>query len=302
MSSESSINQLLNDKLYQVIGSTPASIAESLKKVDLKGKSTEGGQLVAISIFAAAVNKATLETFMADTRFAAARPLIIAALSISGKSNMTALTLLGHCFLATDMASNIVFAREFRKKMGQSHLWSGELDAGSLSEVQKKILKEKKRVTDEKEAAALGNGFIKYVGLANGELIGLERAYFGTGVDSSIVADQASRGSNETAGSQYISSHHDRKGSSLPSPPRVASRLPSSVAQSGPSSSRATLTLNDIPADTYEYRSRALNQPDSDILESLERRGLSDFVSATRSMMTRDPDGSKTRSASTANG
>jgi len=265
MSTVANINDLLKDKLFQVIGSTPTSIAESLKKVDLKGKTKEGVQIFAVSVFAAAVNKATLETFLADSRFANIRPLLSAALSIQGRSNMTALTLLGHCLLTTDVASKVNFTSEFRKKMGQDHLWAGSLDGGSLSAKQREILKDKKRLTDEAEAKALGSGFLKHVGLVSGQMTALEGKLFGVPTTGRAPSPRSPAGSSSTS-------------------ENVAFKVSS------------TSTLQ-IPGEVIHYRLNVLGQQDSDIAESIERNGLEKFIANTRAMIARDPTGEKTQRA-----
>lgn len=277
-----SINNLLQDKLFQVIGSTPRSIADSLQKVDFRGRTNEGAQLFAVSIFAAAVNKSTLETFLADTRFAAIRPLINAALSIQGRSNMTAMTLLGHCFMTTDEASRIQFASEFRKKMGQNHLWDGELNSGSLSDKQRGILKEKRRLTDLEEAKALANGFLKLTGLKSGNMSSLESEMFGPGVTTS---SSASAGNSMPAGLSPPRATNSRGSPSMSGMSRV--NVPGSE-------------VVDVPTDVYNYRKNTLGQSESDIVASISARGVSDFVTRTRQMMEADPTGSRTRAASSA--
>jgi len=265
MSAASSINDLLKDKLFQVIGSTPTSIAESLKKVDLRNKTVEGAQIFAVAVFAAAVNKSTLETFLADSRFATIRPLLSAALSIQGRSNMTALTLLGHCLLTTDIASTVSFTSEFRKKMGQDNLWAGALDGGSLSTKQREILKEKKRLTNEDEAKALGNGFLKHVGIVSAAMTESEANLFGVPVTV--------RRSSPASPSKM---------------PVVSGNIPFKVSN--------TSTLQ-IPADVMKYRREVLGQNDADIAESLDRNGLEKFIDNTRKLSATDPSGSKTKTA-----
>jgi hypothetical protein len=249
----------------------------------LAGRSKEGAQMFAISIFAAAVNKSTLETFLADTRFAEIRPLLSAALSIQGRSNMTALTLLGHCLLTTDLASRVNFSSEFRKKMGQNSLWDGDLDKGSLSDKQREILKEKKRVTDVGEAKALGGGFIKLTGLSPDAMTELERDMFKQSKTAPVQAPSQSA----------VGASGSRFAASAVSPP---SSRPLRPVTSAPSSA---LTIDMLPADVLEYRRNVMRYPDSEILNSLERRGLDDFIAITRSAMTRDPTGELTRSGST---
>lgn len=276
-----SINDLLDDKLYQVIGSTPASIAESLRKVDLKGKSKTGAQIFAVSIFAAAVNKSTLETFLADPRFVEIRPLISAAMSIQGRSNMTALTLLGHCFLTTRLADDVKFAAEFRKKMGQNHLWSGELSSGSLSQKQREILMEKKRVTDLEAATALGTGFLKWVGLDNKAMNNLESVLFGFPI----------RSSSESSGSSFTAA----KGKGRD----VTTAEFSEAGVETVTLSRKGKEPISIPKVLYDYRKDKIDQTETEIYNSAESRGINGFIDATTKLMARDPEGKKIKSGST---
>lgn len=163
--SVTAINNLLSPYLFQVIGSTPKSIRDSIKTAGLKDKRDVGLQLAATCVFASAVNKATLESFLQKPELILVRPTVLSSFSVSGKTNMTGLTLLGHCLLTTNLVDGITFASEFRKKMGQNSIWLGELKSGSLSDKQKEILLEKKRITDSIEASLLGSGFFKYVGI-----------------------------------------------------------------------------------------------------------------------------------------
>lgn len=155
----------MNPFLFQVIGSTPAGIKENIKKSTLEGNVEAGIGLASSAVFAAAVNKATLENFLARPEMIHARPTISTAFSINGKTNMTGMTLLGHCLLTSSFLDEIVFVREFRHKMGQNNIWAGDLSSGSLSEKQKKIYLEKKRVTPEAAAKVLGSGFFKFIGV-----------------------------------------------------------------------------------------------------------------------------------------
>jgi len=293
MSNVDDINSLLNDKLFQVIGSTPASIAESLRKIDLKGRKAEGAQIFSIAVFAAAVNKATLENFLAEPRFGKVRPLITAALSIQGRSNMTALTLLGHCFLATELSSKVTFTAEFRKKMGQDHLWAGSLESGSLSDKQRGILKEKKRVTDEDDAKALGNGFLKLVGINTNTMTAREAEFFGMGNTNEPTAPAAS-------------SAPDRSSVTGPvTPPRSSTatgKAPATSPTAGLDVRNVRVATSrtesiEVPEDVVAYRRDALGQTESDILLSIERNGLDKFITNTRNLMDRDPTGEKTRNA-----
>lgn len=161
------INGYLSPYMFQVIGSTPTSVMESIKKANIRNNADSGIGLATTAIFAAAVNKSTLETFLAQAEMVAARSVVSVGFSISGKTNMTGLTLLGHCLLTTSFISSISFVKEFRNKMGQDDIWAGDFKTGSLSDKRKEILLEKKRVTNENQAILLGSGYFKYIGVDN---------------------------------------------------------------------------------------------------------------------------------------
>jgi len=280
------VNNLLADKLFQVIGSTPASVAEALRKMNLRGKRDAGAEFFAIAIFASAVNKPTLETFLADARFSIARPLIHAVLQIQNRTNMTAITLLGHCFLTTEMAKDVIFAKEFRKKMGQEHIWAGDFSSGSLSEKQKAILMEKKRVSDEASAKALGNGFLKWTGIISGSMTAAEAIMFGE------TAQEVARAISPPSRSVASSSHAPR--------PRLPSIVePVALPETFAITNTETVS---IPADVLNYRRNIMGQTDEDIRDSIGRRGIEQFITVTRSSMRSDPDGKKMRQASSVMG
>lgn len=163
-SSITSINNILEPVLFQVVGSTPESLADSVKKAGLEGRSEAGIQLAAICLFASAVNKNVLTTFLMKPELAQARSAVMSQFTISGNANMTALTLLGHCLYLTRFADKIVFAREFRKKMGQDSIWDGTLSGGSLSEKQRAILKDKSTSINVRSAGLLASGYLKFIG------------------------------------------------------------------------------------------------------------------------------------------
>jgi hypothetical protein len=302
MSSVVNINELLKDKLYQVIGSTPTSIAESLVKANIRNKPEEGAQIFAISIFAAAVNKSTLETFIADPRFSAVRSLLSATISIQGKTNMTALTLLGHCLLTTDVADGVVFASEFRKKMGQTDLWVGELASGSLSVKQREILKEKKRVTSQTEAKALGRGFLKYTGIIGEAMTAEEAAMFKvafTKAEATSVKGKTRAQEPVTADPKTSGTTKERTTTTPDSPTAAYDTRKARVSDPDPYVAVFHFTLGngnivEVPADVVAYRKDMLRHSDDDIVKSLERNGVAGFVVNTRSLMERDPDGTKT--------
>jgi len=159
------MNSILNPFLFQIIGSTPSGIKESIKKANLRGNASVGVKLATACVFGAAVNKVTLEDFITKPAIMDARATIQTSFSISGKTNMTAMTLLGHCLLTSSTLDSVEFVKEFRLKMGQHDLWAGDFSTGSLSDKQKTIYVEKKRVTKIEDAKLLGSGYFKYVGV-----------------------------------------------------------------------------------------------------------------------------------------
>jgi hypothetical protein len=173
------INDLLKPVLFQVIGSTPEGIKESIVKSGLKNDSVAACHLATAAIFSIAVNKATLETFASTPDMAAARPIISTAFSINNKVNMTAMSLLGHCLLLSPIVSNIEFVQRFRIKMGQDSIWDGDFRKGTLGETQKGIFVEKQKVIGKGEAWLLGNGFWKYTGVSKAAYTEDEARFWG---------------------------------------------------------------------------------------------------------------------------
>jgi hypothetical protein len=275
----SDINSLLNDKLFQVIGSTPKSVAESIMKSDIRGKAKLGVEMFAIACFAAAVNKPTLESFMADPRFGTIRPLITATISINGKANMTAMTLLGHALLTTPEAGAVNFTAEFRKKMGQNHLWDGELNSGSLSDKQKEILKEKKRLTDGNAAKALGSGFLKLTGINSDPMNKEESDLYNLAMPASTASTAGGASAFSTSGNESNSAAEPTIGASQIKVDRSSSVL--------------------VPDDVLAYRRNILQHDEARIASSINRKGVDTFIEETRGLMTDDPDGARARRAGT---
>jgi len=284
------MNKLFETVMFQVVGSTPAGIVEALKRSGIKDKKNVGIQLATISVFAACVNKPTLQNFMAKDEFKEVRPIIANAISIAGNANMTALTLLGHCLLTTGMMDRVAFVAEFRKKIGQQHIWAGGLDAGSLSDKQKKIMQEKVRVTNQDHAKLLGSGFWKYTGI-DPERFGPAEAEFW---------DEHSTGARETTEPPMMPANvsppravQETSTYSLePSPPRdspayragrsaVAKYVTYNVPGMGPTS------IEREAADYY----LAVNEGDErQMFESIKKRGATEFSKVYSTIAARDPE------------
>jgi hypothetical protein len=170
MSQQSNISTVLNSfldpKLHQVIGSTPESLKIAIEACGIAGNSTLGVKMIAIAVFASSVNKSTVEAFFIEEKFSDLRIMVSKAVTLNGKINMTALSLAGHCFMTLDILSGTSYVVEFRKKIGQNSIWDGPLAAGSISDKQRDILKEKAKLHKRESAASFANWFISYTGIA----------------------------------------------------------------------------------------------------------------------------------------
>lgn len=273
----SEVNQILNPYLFQVIGSTPESIRDALKNSAVKGQPGSAIKLAALCVFSAAVNKATMEQFIAQPGMAEARPLVNTTFNISGKANMTGLTLLGHCLLTTKFADGITFAVEFRKKMGQNHLWEGNLESGSLSDKQKEILKEKKRVTSADSAMLLGAGFLKYSGIVNEAYTAQEATFWGERAPASNLSNPLQTGAGPN-----------------PNLARTFERVPTSPPRPRTTTTAIRMVLSngsqvEVPEHLANYYKIVNDTDDQALANSIERRGLDAWINAYEEIASRDP-------------
>jgi len=172
-------NVLLDPVIHQVIGSTPQGLVEAVKKSGIKNSPDAATQVAILALFAASVNKQTLETYASGTQFVKARQAIGDAFSIGGKINMTVMTLMGHCLLTTSAVDAIKYVVELRKKMGQANVWAGPLTSGSMSDMQKKIYMERAEKTSLEEAKLFGTGFWKFVGITREPMNTAEANFWG---------------------------------------------------------------------------------------------------------------------------
>lgn len=285
MATITDMNKYLDPVLFQVIGSTPESIRDSLMKSTVKGQPAGGLQLAVIAVFSSAVNKATMETFASKPELAEARGFMNTVFSISGRANMTGLTLLGHCLMTTTHMSSINFCAEFRKKMGQDHLWAGNLESGSLSDKQKEILKEKKRVVAEESAKLLGSGYFKFIGVDSNPMT----------VDESIFWKQPvpGRAQRSSMSSGIVSPSDATKKGQTDSRNLSISGSPKTVA-------RETIDMQDgttvsISSDVLEYYRKFVSSDEERLVASIAKRGAARFENEYKQAMLKDPDGNTLR-------
>jgi len=270
------INELLDPLLFQVVGSTPESIRDVIKESSLRDNPDAAKKLVMLCLYGSAVNKVTMSNFLAKPELSDARTVVANSISIGNSPNMTAITLLGHCFISTDSFDKVNFVVQFRRKMGQHDIWSGNMDAGTLSDLQKKILLEKARVTSLSSAKLLADGFIKFTGMSRAAFTNDEAEFWGERANIP-EPDRANEPTPRTAPSA-----RQRYGSSNISPP-------GSVSGSIP------LTLTDgsvvsISRDVYDYYLAVNSNDSSRLISSVMRNGASSFISKYRTAAALDPE------------
>lgn len=278
-STANNINALLEPFLFQVIGSNPTTVKDALVKSGISGKPGAGAQLAAVVFFAAAVNKTALETFTANPALAEVRPYLTSALTINGRMNMTAMTMLGHCLLTSDEAKGITFAAEFRKKMGQDNIWEGDLSKGSLSEKQMKILKEKASIVKLEDARCLGRGFWKYCGISNAPMTQEEANFWGIPLAAPEQGQAFERGTSTAANS----------------PPRRTARAEKGKGRGQQYATYGIQTGEDVrvPAELAEWYKTHIGGDDNDVAGSIARNGVEEWISKYRQAMEADPDGTR---------
>jgi len=292
--SVANINAILNPVLFQVLGSTPESLRDSLLKANIKNNPNAGIQLLSTAIFASAVNKTTLETFLSGDNVKESRTIIMNSLSINNKANMTGITLLGHCLLTTSFVDDIQFAQEFRRKMGQKHIWDGDLSSGNLSEMQSKILKEKKKSASSDTAKLLGSAFIKWTGISTERMTNDELAFWGNKAEPSTSAQVAGPASEVPRVSTSVPSPplqpaaqpvHRRAQASVSTPPRRVATETVAITKSN-----SEVQNVQIPSDILRYYRTVQSDNPADLAASIGRHGTDGFIARYGEALRLDPE------------
>jgi len=173
MSAVSSIDKILEEFLVNVTASTPAHISTLCTEAGIFDDKEACLQFISICIFSSAVNKKALTDALMKEKFQKVRPFINSKFTVNGAVNMTALNLAGHCFLTKSIAKKTKFGKAWQSKLGQDHLWAGNLEAGQLSDQQRKILKEKVARIPKDDAVKFANEFFENAGLGKeGSVVG----------------------------------------------------------------------------------------------------------------------------------
>jgi hypothetical protein len=160
-----SIDSILDEFLVNVTASTPGHISNLCSESGIFENRKACLEFISICIFSSAVNKKALTDALMKEKFGNVRPFINSKFTVNGAVNMTALNLAGHCFLTKSAAKRTKFGKAWAVKLGQDNLWSGSLDAGQMSDLQRKILKEKAAKIPKDEANKFANEFFSQAGL-----------------------------------------------------------------------------------------------------------------------------------------
>jgi hypothetical protein len=275
-----SFNGILNEYIHQVTGSTPSSIKDMLKLGNVAGNDQVAMKLATIGIYAAAVNKSTLESFIARAPVQEARTIVGNQFSIQGKANMSALSLFGHCLLTSDFIDGINFVDQFRARLGQRHIWEKDLEQERLSKEQFKIFNQKKSSSPRNDAFNLGRGYFKIVGLDKRAMTAEEAAFWGvtvTPADTRTIQPKVAK---------------------APSPPKVESPKRDSFEELERSSmvpgdevvTYGTNTAATIPGDVLKYYRTVYGNDQARMEASIAKRSPEGFVRSVREMIAKDPE------------
>jgi len=320
-----SINDVLNAYLHQVTGSTAESLRDMVKKAGLPGNPALASKFTIVCIFAAAVNKATVESLIATNDLADVRGLIGSAFSIQGKPNMSALSLLGHAMLTSKFCDKINFAQKFREKIGQSNIWDRDLNKDRLSDKQHEIFNQKKKNNDARAATLLGNGYFKVTGMEATQLSDDESIFWGVAPSSAATGSVGAAGSSilptatqgqppaapsrsrnsrakQSVSSQQVLSPPPQvagPSSSVTMPPRSEERVPPAFAPSGETVTYGSQQSATISASALEYFRTCISDNPDALAHTIAKNGPEKFeqsmakARADDPNMTRRPDPSR---------
>jgi len=284
-----SINDVLNAYLHQVTGSTAESLKDMVKKAGLQGNAPLAAKFTIVCIFAAAVNKSTVESLIASNDLADVRGLIGSSFSIQSKPNMSALSLLGHAMLTSKFCDKINFAQKFREKIGQRNIWEQDLSRDRLSDKQHEIFTQKKKNNDAKSAQLLGNGYFKVTKMESTPLTPEEATFWGTAPSAAVTGSVGNAGNTSLASTAASSS-----GTST-MPPRVPTRQapPVAPASRGESISYTNQDSAVISASALEYFRTCISDNPALLQQAIAKRGPAGFEESMAKARQADPTLSK---------
>jgi hypothetical protein len=278
----SAVNAFLDPKIFQVIGSTPTSLRDHVKSANFKGKKDLGIKFMALSVFASAVNKGTMEGFLSEDGLGDLRALMSREFYLNNKPNMTALSLAGHCFVACDLLSEVTFVKAYRNKMGQGDIWAGDFGSGSISDKQKAILKEKAKVHKKEECVLFANCFLKWCGVSKAAMTGREFAFWADNTAPTGPPEGGDKG--ERAEEQSLAGvgwgrYVEDRGRAVSSS-RAAGQVTGFITEND-GMAEVVLSNNDkltFPEAEYKYWTETMNRTADDLLNACIKNGCSSVL------------------------
>lgn len=281
-----SMEEILFDVIHQVTGSTPTSLRDVVKNAGLIGNPQIASKFATACIFAAAVNKPTVENFVTQPVVAECRNVINVGFTINGKINMSALSLLGHCMMTAPILDDLTFVVKFRERMGQKHIWDGTLSDKNLSKKQLEIFNSKKDTSPFNEAKDLGVGFFKVTSIDPTPMTESELKFWGM------------QGRKKQSSSTPPSEERVPPSSTESSPAR---EKPKSTKKAGKAPevdddeeteliSYGESRSADIPSDAMEYYRAVYPEGDSYLKLMLAKYGPTKFISKMRKERAKDPE------------
>lgn len=287
---ETFANNLLQSQLHLVVGSTPESIRDEIIKSGLADNLDQAKAFVMACLVAAASVKKATDAFIADAKMSLARQAIAQVANLNGATNMSVLVLAGHCFMTTSFMNNVKFVVEFRKRMGQDHLWAGDFAAGSTSDKRKVILRQHKTKSTEAVAKAFGSGFFKYVKIDPHAMTDAERKFWKVAPSRSA---SPSRPSSRGNGDSSSDAGDDKGKGKAPGPAPETKTASSSTAIPGPLNVQITgkaPSVYKVPDEIRTYAAKALKQDDAYLAKRVTEVGIAQFEKEYRKLIKLDPN------------
>lgn len=269
-----------------------------IKKAALQNNPALATKFTIICIFAAAVNKSTVESLISTNEMADIRGVIGSSFSIQGKPNMSALSLCGHAMLTSRFCDRIVFAQKFREKIGQSDIWDRELSKDRLSEKQHEIFNQKKRNNPAESAKLLGNGFFKVAGMNSEALTADETTFWGVAPSTAVT------GSIGNSGTTSVVLQTRAREQTVTTPPAVQPEVPAvpsarkrgkarDTTPTGPQAE--TIAYSDSKSATVsgpalEYFRTVLSSDPNALSNAIAKDGAAAFEARMAKLREKDPE------------
>jgi len=168
MSSIERIDSLLEPSLVYLTAATVDSILDACESSGIYSNKKACEEFIALCLIAGVTNKKATSRDIADTRFTTVRPFISSSFMLNNSVNNSVLSTAGLCFLTISKVQAGKFGRAFKAKFGKEHPWDSSDWSTSVSEEQRKILRQKTSKISLEDAKRLRNTFLSKSGISSG--------------------------------------------------------------------------------------------------------------------------------------